>query len=152
MSGTTNTIFVKNSNMSPELKILALAALWQCVQFILMAVPVNRELGVDKTTSSRDASTLGGSIEDQVSPRAGRLIRALDNHFEALVLFTIAVLVVELSGQSSRMTVACAWAYLASRVLYVAAYAFNWVPWRSAIWAVGFFATAIMLLIAAFQI
>lgn len=136
--------------MSVELKILALAALWQFVQFMLMAVPVNIELGTDKTTSSRDQRAMGGSIQEQVSPRTARLIRALNNHFEALVLFTIAVLVVELSGQSNSWTVACAWAYLLSRILYVAAYAFDWVPWRSAIWAIGFLATAGMLLIAVF--
>ena len=31
---------------------------------------------------------------ERVSPRTGRLIRALDNHFEALILFSIAVVVV----------------------------------------------------------
>ena len=129
-----------------EVKILALAALWQCVQFILMAVPVNIEVGTEKTLSSRDSQTLGGSIQSQVSTRTARLIRALDNHFQALSLFTIAVVVVALSGESSALSVTCAWIYLASRILYVAAYAFDWVPWRSIIWGAGFFATAVMLL------
>jgi len=129
-----------------EVKILALAALWQFVQFVLMAVPVNIEVGTGKTLSSRDMDKLGGSIQSQVSTRTGRLIRALDNHFQALILFTIAVVVVALSGASSTLTVACAWIYLASRILYVAAYAFDWVPWRSIIWAAGFCATAFMLL------
>lgn len=130
-----------------EVKILALAALWQYVQFVLMAVPVNKELGTGKTLSSRDADRLGGSIQSQVSVRTGRLIRAMENHFEALILFTIAVVAVALSDQSSAFTAACAWVYLASRMLYVAAYAFNWVPWRSVIWAAGFSATAAMLLV-----
>jgi len=129
-----------------EIKVLVLAALWQFFQFILMAVLVNRELGVGKTVSSRDLTKLGGSIESQVSIRTARLIRALDNHFEALILFTIAVVAVALSDQSSTFTATCAWIYLASRVLYVAAYAFNWVPWRSCIWATGFGATAGMLI------
>lgn len=129
-----------------EVKILALAALWQFVQFALMAVPVNIELGTGKTLSSRDTQKLGGSIQSQVSARTGRLIRALNNHFEALILFTIAVVVIALSGESSALSVACAWTYLASRILYVAAYAFDWVPWRSIIWAAGFCATAVMLL------
>ncbi len=133
-----------------EVKVLALAALWQFVQFALMAVPVNLELGTDKTLSSRDNDTLGGSIQSQVSARTARLIRALNNHFEALILFTIAVVAVALSGQSSTFTVVCAWAYLASRMLYVVAYAFDWVPWRSLIWAVGFTATAAMLLAVVF--
>ena len=133
-----------------EIKILALAALWQFVQFALMAVPVNIEVGTTKTLSSRDMDTLGSSIQSQVSARTGRLIRALDNHFQALILFTIAVVVVALSGESSALTVACAWIYLVSRVLYVAAYAFDWVPWRSIIWAAGFCATALMLLSVVF--
>lgn len=130
-----------------EVKILALAALWQYVQFVLMAVPVNKELGTGKTLSSRDADRLGGSIQSQVSVRTGRLIRAMENHFEALILFTIAVVAVALSNQSNAFTAVCAWVYLASRVLYVAAYTFNWVPWRSVIWAAGFSATAAMLLV-----
>ncbi len=133
-----------------EVKVLALAGLWQLVQFALMAVPVNLELGTDKTLSSRDNATLGGSIQSQVSERTARLIRALNNHFEALILFTIAVVAVALSGESSAFTAACAWAYLVSRILYVVAYAFNWVPWRTLIWTVGFSATAGMLLAVVF--
>ena len=132
--------------MTIEIKILALAALWQIVQFALMAVPVNLEVGTKKTLSSRDKATLGSPIQDQVSARTGRLIRALDNHFQALILFTIAVVAVSLSGVSSALTVACAWIYLISRMLYVVAYAYDWVPWRSFIWAAGFGVTAVMLL------
>ncbi len=132
--------------MVVELKVLALAALWQFVQFALMAVPVNLEVGTKKTLSSREASSTGGSIQSQVSERTGRLIRAMDNHFEALTLFTIAVVVVVLSDRSTVVTSTCAWIYLVSRVLYVAAYAFDWVPWRSIIWAVGFAATGVMLI------
>jgi uncharacterized MAPEG superfamily protein len=81
---------------------------------------------------------------------AGRLQRAMNNHFEGLILFAIAVVVVTLSGQSSGLTAACAYAYLVARILYVPAYAFGWAPWRSLIWAVGFLATLIMLLAALF--
>ena len=131
--------------MTPELTVLALAALLQFVQFALMAIPANLELGTGKTLSPRDPERLGGSLQSQVSPRTSRLMRALNNHFEALILFTIAALVVTLSGQSSAFTASCAWAYLAARVLYVPAYAFGWVPWRSVIWGIGFLATASML-------
>jgi len=134
--------------MTPELIVLVLAALLQVVQFVLMAIPVNLEVGTDKTLSPRDPDASGGSVRDQVSPRTGRLIRALDNHFEALILFSIAVLVVTLSDSSGALTVACAWFYLGARVLYIPAYAFGWVPWRSLIWAVGLGATVVMLLAA----
>jgi uncharacterized MAPEG superfamily protein len=53
-----------------------------------------------------------------------------------------------MSGQNSALTGACAWVYLAARVLYVPAYFFGWSPGRSIIWAVGFFATLILLIAA----
>ena len=80
----------------------------------------------------------------------GRLRRAVDNHFEALIFFTIAVVVVTLSSAANPLTAACAWVYLAARILYVPAYAFGWSPWRSAIFTVGAAATAVMILAALF--
>ena len=130
--------------MTPELTALALAGLLQAVQFVLMSAGANRELGRAKTTGTRDALDL----QAELSPRTARLLRALDNHFEGLILFTLAVVVVTLSGGSSWLTAACAWAYLAARALYVPAYAFGLVPWRSAIWVVGFAATVVMILAA----
>lgn len=134
--------------MTPELTALTLAALLQVVQFALMAIPANLEVGTSKTLSPRDPKRLGGSLQDLVSLRTGRLIRALNNHFEALILFTIAVLVVTLSDQSTPFTSTCAWVYLTARVAYIPAYAFGWMPWRSVIWATGFGATCAMLLAA----
>jgi len=134
--------------MTPELTVLALAALWQVVQITLMAIPANLELGTAKTLSPRDPDRLQKPLMDQVSPRTGRLHRAMSNHFEGLILFTIAVVVVTLGEASSLLTSTCAWVYLAARILYVPAYAFAWVPWRSLIWAVGLGATVLMLLAA----
>ncbi|SFP32406.1 MAPEG family protein [Tranquillimonas alkanivorans] len=134
--------------MTPELTALALAGLLQVVQYVLMAVPANLELGPGKTMSPRDPHRLGKPLDQQVSLRTGRLYRALDNHFEGLILFTLAVVVVTLSGGSTWFTTACAWTYLAARILYVPAYAFGWVPWRSFIWIAGFAATTLMLLAA----
>lgn len=134
--------------MTPELTVLALAALWQVVQIALMAIPANLELGTTKTLSPRDPDRLKTPLMDQVSPRTGRLHRAMTNHFEGLILFTIAVLVVTLGEASSSLTTACAWTYLAARILYVPAYAFGWVPWRTVIWTAGLGATVIMLVAA----
>ncbi|MGI3187321.1 MAPEG family protein [Nioella aestuarii] len=131
--------------MTPELTVLALAALWQVVQITLMAIPANLELGVAKTLSPRDPDHLQKPLMDQVSPRTGRLHRAMTNHFEGLILFTIAVVVVTLGETSTPLTTTCAWIYLAARILYVPAYAFGWVPWRSVLWSVGLGATVIML-------
>lgn len=129
--------------MTPELNALALAALLQAIQFALFAIPANLELTPKYTSSPRDTPP-----KRALSLRTARLQRALNNHFEALILFTIAVVVVTLGNQSTATTQTAAYTYLAARVLYVPAYYFGWAPWRSAIWAVGFFATLTMLVAA----
>jgi uncharacterized MAPEG superfamily protein len=129
--------------MTPELTALTLAALLQAVQFLLYAIPANRELGPGYTMSARDREP-----SKQLSPKTARLGRALSNHFEGLILFTIAVVTVTLSGQSTPFTAACAFTYLGARVAYIPAYYFGLTPWRSLIWAVGFAATLLMLLAA----
>lgn len=127
--------------MTPELTALTLAALLQIIQFTLYAVSAQKQVGRAYAASSRDEPrTLTGT--------AGRLQRALTNHFEALVLFTIATIVTVASGQSSSVTATAAWIYLIARIAYVPAYAFDWVPWRSLIWAIGLIATATMLIAA----
>ena len=136
--------------MTLELTILILAALLQCVQFATVAIPTNRELGTGKTASPRDPERLGKPIEEQVSAKTGRLIRAFNNHFEALILFAIAAVVISVTDQSTAFTKTCAIAYLIARIAYIPAYYFGLTPWRSAIWAVGFFATLFMLLAALF--
>jgi uncharacterized MAPEG superfamily protein len=73
----------------------------------------------------------------------------MNNHFEGLILFTIAVLVVTLvQPVHPNHPIRRLDTYLAARILYVPAYAFGWRPWRSAIWGVGFFATLTMLVAA----
>jgi len=113
------------------------------VQYALYAIPANRDLGMGYTSSARDRAP-----SRQLSVLSGRMQRAFNNHFEGLILFTIAVLVVTLSNQSTATTQTAACAYLAARVAYIPAYAFGWRPWRSAIWFVGFFATLTMLIAA----
>jgi len=134
--------------MTPELTVLALAALLQGVQFTLMAIPANIELGVGKTASPRDSSRLGKPMIELVSDKTGRLIRAMNNHFEALILFTIAVVVITLGDKGTGLSAICAWTYLAARVLYIPAYYFGWSPWRSLIWFVGFLSTMLMIVSA----
>ena len=127
--------------MPVELKVLGYAALLQFVQFILMAIPVHLQLGVEYTGGNRDE-------QKQATGIPGRLKRALDNHFEGLILFTIAVLVVVLGDAGSQLTEYCAWTYLWARLLYVPAYASGVYLVRSLIWTVGFLATALMLVAA----
>ena len=52
------------------------------------------------------------------------------------------------SDQGSLVTAICAVTYLCARILYIPAYYFGLRPWRSLIWAVGFFATVTMLVAA----
>ena len=127
--------------MNVELKVLGYAALLQVVQFIIMAVPVNLQLGVAYTGGNRDE-------QKQAHGMPGRLKRALDNHFEGLILFTIAVVIVTLGEAGSPLTAGCAWVYLWARILYVPAYASGVFLVRSLIWGVGFLATVIMLIAA----
>ncbi|MCU0826952.1 MAG: MAPEG family protein [Tabrizicola sp.] len=129
--------------MTPELTALALAGLLQALQFMIFAIPANLELGPGYTSSPRDRPP-----SREMSTVTARLQRALNNHFEGLILFTLAVVVVTLGNQSTLTTQYAAWTYLGARILYIPAYAFGWRPWRSAIWAVGFFATLTMLVAA----
>ena len=129
--------------MTPELTALTLAALLQVVQFILFAIPANLELGPGYTSSARDRAP-----SRDLSVKTARLQRALNNHFEGLILFTIACTVITLSNASTPFTAACAYTYLGARILYIPAYYLGLCPWRSLIWAVGFFATTLMLLAA----
>ena len=131
--------------MPPELTALTLAALLQAIQYLLFAIPANLELGPGYTMSPRDRDP-----SRPLSDKTARLQRALNNHFEGLILFTIACVVITLSDQSSPLTAACAYIYLGARVLYVPAYYYGLKPGRSLIWAVGFLATLLMLLAALF--
>jgi uncharacterized MAPEG superfamily protein len=124
--------------MTPELTALALAGLLQVAQF-------NLELGTRYTSSSRDRPP-----ERPLSTLTGRLQRAMNNHFEGLILFTLAVVVVTLSDQSTPVTRTAAWVYLGARVLYIPAYAWGWSPWRSVIWGIGLVATLTLLFAALF--
>jgi uncharacterized MAPEG superfamily protein len=127
--------------MTPELTVLALAGLLQVAQYVVFSISANLQVGLDYSTSPRDQNR-------PLTGAPGRLERALNNHFEALILFTPAVVVVTLADKSSALTAACAWTYLAARVLYVPAYVFGWVPWRSLIWAVGILATLVIIVLA----
>ena len=136
----------ESRSMTPELTILALAGLLQALQFAIMAIPANLELGSAITMSARDPDQIGGkTIFEQLSPKTGRLVRAMNNHFEALILFTLAVVVVQMSNQNTAFTATCAYAFLITRIAYVPAYYFGLSPWRSYIWIVGFVATLAMI-------
>jgi uncharacterized MAPEG superfamily protein len=127
--------------MTPELTVLALAFLLRVAQFVAFAIPANMEMGPGYTMSARDRPP-----SKPMSDRTLRMQRALNNHFEGLLLFAVAVTLVTLSGQATAFTAACGWVYLIARVAYVPAYVLGWRPGRSLIWAVGFTATLLMVI------
>ncbi len=124
--------------MTPELTALALAALVQVLQFLLYSVLANMQVGPKYAMGPRDAPR-------QLSGAAGRAQRAMNNHFEGLILFGIAVTVVTLSDSANGATAVAALVYLVARVLYVPAYMFGLAPWRSIIWSFGLLATVYLL-------
>jgi len=127
--------------MTTELTVLTLAALLQILQFCAYSFTANQQVSRKTALGPRDEPvTLTGT--------AGRLKRAMENHFEGLVLFTIACLVVTLGDQSTTTTQTCAWIYLGARIAYVPAYALGLSPWRSVIWFIGLLATTSMLIAA----
>ena len=128
---------------SPELVVLGLAAVLQAIQIGLAGWSMGRDGLSGWNAGPRDA-------EPHFSPRSGRLRRAVNNHFEALAFFTIAVVLVQFTQSNGGLTATCAWLYLFARVLYVPAYALGWSPWRSLIFGVGFLATMLMILTALF--
>ena len=129
--------------MTPELMALTLAALLQVLQFCAYSATSIAQVGVYKAAGPRDKSIdLTGTV--------GRLQRAMNNHFEGLILFSIAVVVITYTDQSSGITMLAAFTYLGARILYVPAYVFGLAPWRSLIWFVGLAATVTMLLAALF--
>lgn len=125
--------------MTVELTALALAGILQLLQLLIYVIAGNRQIGLKAAMGSRDD-------KPELTGIPARLQRAYNNHFESLALFSIAVVVVTLSNQSSPLTQTCAWVYLAARALYVPAYAYGLSPWRSIIWTVAISAATIMLL------
>ena len=126
--------------MTPELTVLCLAALLQVGQIALYSVAGQAQAGTKAALKPRDQKI-------ELTGKAGRIHRAMNNHFEALPLFAIAALVTAHAG-STGFTVTMAWLYLLARILYIPAYVFGWVPWRSFIWLAGLVATTLMLLAA----
>jgi uncharacterized MAPEG superfamily protein len=127
--------------MTPELTVLAFAGLLQMAQIALYSVLANRQVPPGAALGPRDEPIA-------LRGRAGRAQRAMNNHFEGLILFMLAVVVLHLGDKGTGLTAALAWIYLGARILYIPAYLFALVPWRSLLWAAGWLATLLMILLA----
>ncbi len=128
--------------MTSELTALGALVLVHMVLGLAAAVCIGQITGSKWLLGSRD------TLPDYRKGLAGRLERARNNGFEALILFTPAVAMVTLSGTASTMTGYAAWTFVATRVIYTACYAADLVPWRSIVWFVGWFAILVMILAA----
>jgi uncharacterized MAPEG superfamily protein len=130
--------------MSLELQVLGGAAVLFVVQLCLLAIAANLQVDTRLLMGPRDEGV-------RLTGVAGRLQRAYQNHLESLVLYAVAVLLLELgggaggAGGAGGVSGVAALVYLAARVLYVPTYAFGLTPWRSLIWAVGFLAALAVL-------
>ncbi|TNC51866.1 MAPEG family protein [Rubellimicrobium rubrum] len=129
--------------MTAELTALAFAALVQFGQLGVFGYFVRQQGNIDYQVSNRDEPPPHRG-------RAARAQRAMSNHTENLILFAIAVVVVSLGEETSRLTAVCAWLYVIARVLYVPAYVLGLARLRSACWGVGWVSTLLMILAALF--
>ncbi len=130
--------------MPVEIEILGWAGLLAVAQLLALSATANATMSSRYLAGPRDKPA-------EMPVVVGRLERAFRNHLEGLAMFTAAVVVTELGKASGPTSILCAYVYIFARVLYVPAYVSGIRYVRSAIWAVGFFATAIMLTSALMQ-
>ncbi|WP_376874784.1 MAPEG family protein [Albirhodobacter sp. R86504] len=126
--------------MTPELAALAATALIHVVLVGWSQRSLEADIGHDGNVGTRE------NLDAQLSEKTKRLRRALANHTENIGLFVLAVVLVQFTASNSLFTALCAWIYVIARALYVPAYAFSWVPWRTRIFAIGFLATLAMII------
>lgn len=124
--------------MTPELAALAATALIHVIAVGWSQKELTKDVGKKGNVGPRD-----GNLD--LSTRTSRLRRALSNHTENIGPFIIAVVLVELTDSNSLITAIAAWVFVAARALYLPAYAFGWVPWRSYLYLVGLIATCAMI-------
>ncbi len=131
------------TEMSYELQALGWAALIWVLHFLVTSMAASGQVGMGYLLGPRDE-------QKELTGAAARLKRAMANYNEGLLLFAVAVVLVVLGQASSELTQYCAGVFLASRLLYIPAYALGWSPWRTLIWFIGFAATLVMVLAALF--
>ena len=120
-----------------ETTALALYGLLVLLTLMLQATGAMQQLGIGYLLTSRDEGRT-------VTGMAARFERALNNSVVAMTLFAPAVLLLAVTEQSTAATRLCALLFLLARVAYVPAYVFGLKGIRTAVWAVGFFATLVL--------
>ncbi|MAU48215.1 MAG: hypothetical protein CMP09_26080 [Yangia sp.] len=126
--------------MTPELAALAATAFIHLAAVLWSQRALEADVGRDGNTGPRDG------VEARLSAHTLRLRRALANHTENIGLFIIAVVLVQFTQSNGWLTAIAAWVFVAARALYLPAYAFGWVPWRSLIFSAGLVSCFVMIL------
>ena len=129
--------------MADEMTYLSYYALFTMALIFVQANVAVAQIGIAGAVGPRENVP-------KLTGLAGRLDRAQASSIVALALFAPAVLMLQKMGYSTPATVTLSLVFLAARVIYALAYAlaFPWV--RSIAWAVGFFCTGWLYLLAAF--
>ena len=133
------------SKIMTELLPLSLLILVQLIMGLVATLAVGKAVGLNWLYSSRSEHA------DYRNSLEGRLDRARNNGFEALIVFAPLCLLLALSGSSTTSTVLSAWVFLAARCAYWLCYATDLVPWRTIVWFIGWFALAYMACVSAFS-
>jgi hypothetical protein len=135
--------------MTPELTALTLAALLQVVQFVLMSVPANLELGPGKTASPRDRDRMGKLAGGAAQPKNRAPLPRAQQPFRGADPLRHRLHGDHRLGPVLRPSPPPAPGPISARASSTCpAYYFGWAPWRSLIWFVGFTATTLILLAA----
>lgn len=119
--------------MAIELLALLVAAVMTFLTIFIQTNYSSLTYGMTHSFSNRE-----GAIEE--TPLSGRLRRAAVNNVEAIAMFAPLVIIAQLLDVSNVWTQYASIAFMASRTLYLPAYALGLVPIRSIVWMIGFFA------------
>ncbi|SLN61253.1 MAPEG family protein [Aquimixticola soesokkakensis] len=130
--------------MTPELLALGATALIHVAIVGWSQKSLEADVGHEGNVGTRE------NLDARLSEKTKRLRRALANHTENIALFVIAVVMVQFTGSNGWFTAICAWVFVIARALYVPAYAFAWVPYRSLIFTVGLVACLAMIIASLF--
>lgn len=74
-----------------------------------------------------------------------RAVAAHQNSFEALLIFSIAVLTALITNNVSLMVENLAITFILTRIIYLMLYLLNWSSLRSLVWAIGFICSLTIL-------
>lgn len=124
--------------MTTDLWCLVANALWGWVLIQIEAVGKTRAAGTEWNLSNRDS-------EPEWPAHVKRASRALANHKENLLLFMVAVLVVQVAGKADRVSAIAAIVYVCARIAHGLLYVFGITKIRSAAYLVGLGATIAIL-------